>query len=105
MDGGLLTDTVRARRLSFMAKSTETYRHGYMVQETRRQGRERSSGLPGTASALCTGGWAREGPRRHGGRAPADGSASEKRNRVRCRMEAIFDFLPQFSSVQSLSLV
>ena len=65
----------------------------------------RSSGLPGTASALCTGGWAREGPRRHGGRAPADGSASEKRNRVRCRMEAIFDFLPQFSSVQSLSLV
>ena len=47
MDGGLLTDTVRARRLSFMAKSTETYRHGYMVQETRRQGRERSSGLPG----------------------------------------------------------
>ena len=31
----------------FMAKSTETYRDGSMVQETRRQGRERSSVLPG----------------------------------------------------------
>lgn len=35
MDGGLLTNTVRARTLSLTAKSTETYRDGDMVQETR----------------------------------------------------------------------
>ena len=42
-DGELLTDTVSARRLSFLAKSTKTYKDGCIVQETRRQG----STLPG----------------------------------------------------------
>lgn len=62
MDGGLLTDTVRARTLSLTAKSTETYRDGDMVQETRRQGRERSSGPPGPGPPPLLSNYSMSGP-------------------------------------------
>lgn len=55
----------------------------------------RSSGFPGPSRAVWSGRWAREGPRRHGGRALMEGSASKQRCSVRWKMEARFGFPPQ----------
>lgn len=49
----------------------------------------RSSGFLGPSRAVWSGRWAREGPRRHGGRALMEGSASKQRCRVRWKPDSV----------------